>query len=161
MQAFDNNKRLLKDGLITISVSAQTDAIVNGMNMTLTTDPTNYKLDVSEELSIIVSTVSLSAQSITVAALKASDGTAMSLSSFTYDPTAKVIDALSKITSKDALLGAKTKTGNLVDPSLSPGDQAAAVSAISQMVQASREIRSGARKATNTANSTANDFWHY
>ena len=161
IQAFGDNKSVVKDGSITISASAQTDAIVNGKNMTLTTESTNYKLDVSGELSLIISTASLSAQSLTVSALKKSDGTPISLSSFTYDPSAKVMDALSKITSKENLMGAKTKSGNLVDPSLSPGDQQAAVDAISQMVQVSRDIRSGAQKATSSVKSTTNDFWHY
>ena len=161
MQGFENNKKVANAGLITISASAQTDAIVNGKNMTLATDPTDYKLDASGELSVIVSTASLSAQSLTISGLKSSNGTSMSFSSFTYDPSAKVIDALSKITSKETLMGAKTKSGNLVDPSLSTGDQDAAVTAISQMVQVSKDIRSGAQTATSSTKSAANDFWHY
>ena len=144
IQAHDSTGKALQGGFATISMSAQTNAIVSGKNMTLYADSTDYSLDATGELAITIPTQGIAAPAITVSSLKSSGDTSMSFQPVTFYPMAKPLNSLRQLVMSNGLASAKTQAGiALIGPSTAAEDLQTATDAIFNMTTVANNLRTG------------------
>jgi hypothetical protein len=128
IRALDETGAPVRDGSVEMTAASGVTGQLNGEQVTLGQFSDWYATDFEGVLNLIIPTESIASQTLTITALKDSNGQRLNTSSMVFDPSKKVVDRLNDkiddIASIEQLKEQKTQSGELLfDTSDMPSDE--------------------------------------
>jgi hypothetical protein len=158
IQALDSQHAPIVNGSLLIQSASSVPAVVNGKAAMLSAAGSWHRLDGNGEIALIVATLGITGQALTIQGIKDANSASVGFSSMLIDPTEKTFNSFKALKSADDLKRAKTKNGKpLIDPANmpSPADLQNAAKCFSSISDATAGLpRDGSKKVVAMATAT-------
>lgn len=159
IQALDSQNAPIVNGSLLIQSAASVPAVVNGKAAMLSAAGSWHRLDGNGEIALIVATLGITGQALTIQGIKDAKSAPVGFSSMLIDPTEKTFNSFKALKSADDLRRATTKNGKpLIDPAHmpSPADLQNAAKCFSRISDATTGLpRDGSKKVLAITTATS------